>query len=124
MSPLQGQQYYLYQAVDQDGDVIAILLQRHRNQRAAKRFFRRLIKSQGSEPRWLFADKLRSYAAAHRIVMPTMHHVSMRIIERKSRINRHGNKGGRWEDFVHLSKRHVFSRSMDSPKISFALAVT
>jgi len=51
-----------------------ILLQRRRNQRAAERFFRRLIKDQGIEPRWLITDKLRSYAAAHRTVMPTVPH--------------------------------------------------
>ena len=71
---IQGQRHYLYRAVDQDGDVIDILLQRRRNQRAAERFFRRLIKGQGSEPRWLITDKLLSYAAAHRTVMPTVAH--------------------------------------------------
>ncbi|UCE62830.1 MAG: IS6 family transposase [Nitrospirota bacterium] len=71
---IQGHRHYLYRAVDQDGDVIDILLQYHRNQRAAERFFRRLIKGQGSEPRWLITDKLRSYAAAHRTVMATVHH--------------------------------------------------
>ncbi len=44
---IQGQRHCLYRAVDRDGDVIDILLQRRRNQRAAERFFRRLLKSQG-----------------------------------------------------------------------------
>jgi putative transposase len=56
------------------GDVIDILVQRRRNQHAAERFFRRLIKGQGGESRWLVSDKLRSYDAAHRTVMPTVHH--------------------------------------------------
>ncbi len=47
---MQGERHYLYRAVDQEGDVIDILLQHRRNQRAAERFFRRLIKGQGSEP--------------------------------------------------------------------------
>ncbi len=71
---IQGQRHYLWRAVDQDGDVIDILVQRRRNQHAAERFFRRLIKGQGGEPRWLVTDKLRSYDAAHRTVMPTVHH--------------------------------------------------
>ena len=53
---IQGERHYLWRAVDQDGDVINILVQRHRNQRAAERFFRRLLKSQGDEPRWLVTD--------------------------------------------------------------------
>ena len=71
---IQGQHHYLWRAVDQDGDVIDILVQRRRTQHAAERFFRRLIKGQGGEPRWLVTDKLRSYDAAHRTVMPTVHH--------------------------------------------------
>ena len=41
-----------------------------------ERFFRRLIKGQGGEPRWLVTDKLRSYAAAHCTIMPTVHHLN------------------------------------------------
>ncbi len=73
---IQGQRHSLYRAVDQDGDVIDILLQRRRNQRAAERFFRRLIKGQGREPRWLMTDKLRSYDAAHRTIMPSVNPIN------------------------------------------------
>jgi len=73
---IQGEQQYLWRAVDQDGDTIDILVQRRRNQRAAERFFRRLLKGQGGEPRWLVTDKLRSYDAAHRTVMPTVSHIN------------------------------------------------
>jgi putative transposase len=41
----------LWQTVDQDGDVINILVQRRRNQRAAERFSRRLLKGQEHELR-------------------------------------------------------------------------
>ena len=71
---IQGKRQYLWRAVDQDGDTIDILVQRRRNQRAAERFFRGLLKGQGREPRWLITDKLRSYDAAHRTVMPTVKH--------------------------------------------------
>jgi len=73
---IQGQHQYLWHAVDQDGDTIDILVQRRRNQRAAERFFRRLLKGQGREPRWLMTDKLRSYDAAHRTIMPTVPHIN------------------------------------------------
>jgi putative transposase len=73
---IQGQRHYLWRAVDQDGDTIDFLVQRRRNQRAAERFFRRLLKGQGCEPRWLVTDKLRSYDAAHRTIIPTMTHIN------------------------------------------------
>ncbi len=71
---IQGRRQYLWRAVDQDGDVIDILVQPRRDRRAAKRFFRKLLKGQGSEPRRLVTDKLRSYGAAHRTVMPSVVH--------------------------------------------------
>jgi putative transposase len=60
--------------VDQDGDLIDILVQPRRDRRAAARFFRKLLRSEGQTPRRLVTDKLRSYAAAHRSVMPTVVH--------------------------------------------------
>jgi putative transposase len=73
---IQGEQHYLWRAVDQDGDTIDILVQRRRNKKAAERFFRRLLKGQGVEPRWLITDKLRSYDAAHRTIMSSVHHIN------------------------------------------------
>ena len=71
---IRGRQQFLWRAVDQDGDVIDILLQPRRDRRAAERFFRKLLKGQGRAPRRLITDKLRSYSAAHRIVMPSVVH--------------------------------------------------
>ena len=68
---IQGRRQYLWRAVDEDGDVLDILVQSHRNRRAAVRFFRTLLKAQGRVPRRLITDQLRSYAAAARIVMPS-----------------------------------------------------
>ena len=71
---IRGQRQYLWRAVDQDGDVIDILVQSRRNRWAAARLFHKLLKGQGREPRRLITDKLRSYAAAHRAVMPSVIH--------------------------------------------------
>ena len=73
-----GERHYLWRAVDQDGDVIDILVQRYRNARAAKRFFRKLLKGQGSTPWKLVTDKLKSYSAAHRSIMPWVAHDTKR----------------------------------------------
>ena len=71
---IRGQRQYLWRAVDQDGDTIDILVQPRRDRCAAERFFQKLLKGQGGEPRRLVTDKLRSYAAAHRKVMPSVLH--------------------------------------------------
>jgi putative transposase len=71
---IQGKRHHLWRAVDQDGDVIDILVQTHRSARAARRFFRKLMKGQGAAPWRLVTDKLRSYSAAHREVMSSVPH--------------------------------------------------
>ncbi len=71
---IQGRQRYLWRAVDEDGDVIDILVQSRRNRRAVLRFFRKLLKGQGREPRRLVTDKLGSCKAAHRATMPSVIH--------------------------------------------------
>ena len=68
---------YLWRAVDQDGEVIDVFLQRRRDGKAAKRFFRRLLKTHRSEPRKIVTDRLRSYGVAHRELIPdTIHDTS------------------------------------------------
>ena len=69
-----GERHYLWRAVDEDGGVIDVLVRRYRNARAAERFFRKLLKGQGSKPWLLVTDKLRSYGAAHRRIMPSVDH--------------------------------------------------
>jgi transposase-like protein len=67
---INGKQHYLWRAVDQDGEVVDVYLQSKRDGAAAKRFFKRLLRSHGGEPRKIVADKLRSYGVAHREVIP------------------------------------------------------
>lgn len=84
---IQGQRHYLWRAVDQDGDVIDILVQRHRDAHAARRFLRKLLKGQGSEPWQLVTDKLRSYAAAHRSVMPSVAHDTRQYANNRAEVS-------------------------------------
>ena len=71
---INGKQHYLWRAVDQDGDVVDVYLQAKRDGAAAKRFFKRLLRSHGSEPRKIVTDKLRSYGVAHRELIPEAIH--------------------------------------------------
>jgi putative transposase len=74
---IDGKQHYLWRAVDQDGDVIVVFLQKRRDGAAAKRFFKRLLKTHHDEPRQIVTDKLRSYGVAHRELIPnTIHDTS------------------------------------------------
>ena len=61
---IRGKQHYLWRAVDQNGTVLDILVQSRRNKKAAKRFFRKLLKGLRYVPRVIVTDKLRSYSAA------------------------------------------------------------
>ncbi len=60
---IKGEPHYLWRAVDQDGDVIDILVQKKRDTQAAKRFFRKLLKKSGVSPNQIITDKLRSYGS-------------------------------------------------------------
>jgi len=71
---INGVQHYLWRAVDQDGAVLDILVQRRRDKGAAKKFFRRLLKDLQYVPRVLITDKLASYGAARREVLPSVEH--------------------------------------------------
>ena len=71
---IAGKKHWLWRAVDQDGFVLDILVQSRRDKKAAKRLFRKLLKKQGRAPRVLITDKLRSYAAAKREIMPGVEH--------------------------------------------------
>jgi putative transposase len=73
---INGEWKYLWRAVDQDGTVLDILVQNRRNTAAARRLFRRLLKRTGAVPRVVVTDKLHSYGAAHREVMPSVEHRS------------------------------------------------
>ncbi len=84
---IRGERHYLWRAVDQDGDVIEILVQRCRNARAAKRFFRKLLKGQGSKPWRLVTDKLRSYGAAHSTTMPSVEHNTERYANNRAEVS-------------------------------------
>ena len=67
----------LWRAVDQDGEVVDVFLQNRRDGKAAVRFFKRLLRVSGGEPRRIVTDKLRSYGVAHRELIPdTIHDTS------------------------------------------------
>lgn len=65
-----GQKHWLWRAVDQDGFMLDVLVQSRCNKKAATRLMCKLLKRNGHPPRGMITDKLRSYAAAKREIMP------------------------------------------------------
>jgi putative transposase len=71
---IAGKKHWLWRAVDQDGIVLDVLVQSRRDKQAAKRLLRKLLKKQMRPPRVLITDKLASYPAAKRELMPGVEH--------------------------------------------------
>lgn len=73
---IAGKKHWLWRAVDQDGYVLDEIVQSRRNTKAARRLLIRLMKKQGCLPKRIVTDKLRSYGAARRQIMPAVEHRS------------------------------------------------
>jgi putative transposase len=71
---INGEKRYLWRAVDQDGYILDEIVQIHRNTKAARRLLTRLLRKQGRPPKRIVTDKLGSYGAARRKVMPKVEH--------------------------------------------------
>jgi putative transposase len=81
---IRGERHYLWRAVDQDGTGLEILVQRRRDKEAAKTFFRTLLKGLTYVPRVIITDKLRSYGAAKRELMPSVEHRQHRYLHERA----------------------------------------
>jgi putative transposase len=81
---IKGERHYLWRAVDQDGNVLDILVQSHRNKKAAKKFFRKLLKRLTYVPRVIITDKLKSYGAAKRDILPGVEHRQHRYLNNRA----------------------------------------
>jgi transposase-like protein len=71
---IRGVRHDLWRAVDQDGHGLDILVQNRRNKKAAKQFFRKLLKGLTYAPRVIITDKLKSYGAAKQEMLPGVEH--------------------------------------------------
>ena len=84
---IDGKQHYLWRAVDQDGEVVDVFLQKKRSANAAKRFFKRIVKKHQGEPRKIVTDKLRSYGVAHRELMPATIHSTEKYANNRAELS-------------------------------------
>ena len=81
---IKGEHHYLWRAVDQEGQVLDILVQRRRDKRAAKKFSRKLLKGLTYVPRVIVPDKLGSYGAAKRELLPGVEHRQHRYVNNRA----------------------------------------
>src|SRR6476619_2431153 len=71
---IAGRKHWLWRAVDQHGIVLDVLVQSRRDKQAAKRLLRKLLKRQCRALRVMITDKLASYGAAKKEIMPGVEH--------------------------------------------------
>ena len=81
---INGKTHYLWRALDQNGNVLDILVQSRRNKTAAKKFFRKLLKGCRYVPRVIITDRLGSYGAAMREVLPSVEHRRSRYLNNRA----------------------------------------
>jgi putative transposase len=81
---INGQRQYLWRAVDQDGTVLDILVQRRRDKHTAKKFFHKLLKGCRYVPRVIITDQLKSYGAAKREILPGVEHRQHRYLNNRA----------------------------------------
>jgi putative transposase len=81
---INGTRHYLWRAVDQEGHVLDILVQSRRNKKAAKKFFRKLLKGCQYVPRVIITDQLKSYGSAKRELLPSVEHRQHRYLNNRA----------------------------------------
>ena len=127
MISIAGRKHWLWRAVDQHGVMLDILVQSRRNAKAAKRLLRKLLKKQGTAPRVMITDKLASYGAAKRGMMPSVEHRqhkglnnraenSHQPTRRRERIMKRFKSAGQVQRFlsVHDQVGNLFRRSANT----------
>src|SRR3954447_18846938 len=80
---IRGKLHYLWRAVNQHGTVLDVLVQSRRNAKAAKRSFKKLLKGLCYAPRVVVTDKLGSYGAAKREILPGVEHRQSRYLNNR-----------------------------------------
>jgi len=128
---IRSEQMYLWRAVDDEGEILDMLVQRRRDRRAAVKLMRKLLKGHGFAPTVIVTDKLGSYTAALRHLGMCCHHErglrannreenSHQVVRRRERNMQRFKSAGSAQRFLALygpvyntfnHQRHLISRS-------------
>jgi putative transposase len=113
---IQGEQHYLFWAVDQDGEVVDVFIQKRRDGKAAKRFFKRLLRRHNDEPRKIVTDKLRSYGVARREMLPEAIHDTSQYANNRAELSheptRVRERGMRKFKSMHQAQRFLSAHAL------------
>lgn len=111
---IAGKRFWLWRAVDSEGEVLDLLVQSRRNTAAAVRLMRKLLRKQGFAPEAIVTDRLRSYGAAIRelCLQRGMRRVSARTTGPRTRISRREEGNARCSGSSHRDRRSAFCRRM------------
>ena len=102
-----GKQRYLWRMMDQDAHVLDILVQSRRNAKAAKRFFRKLLKGLHNVPRVVVTDKLKSYGAAKREILPHVEHRQSKYLNNRAEVSHQPTRRRERQMQLFKSARHA-----------------
>ena len=80
----RGERHDLWWAVDQDGPMLDFLVPRRRDKKAAKKFFRKLLKGCHYVPRLIITDQLKSYGSAKREMLSGVEHRQHRYVNNRA----------------------------------------
>ena len=128
---IAGKRMYLWRAVDHEGEILDVLVQRRRDRGVAARLMRKLMRKQGFAPKRVVTDKLRSYSAAFRHLRLSCHHEqglrqnnraenSHQVVRRRARKLQRFKSPGSAQQFLSMHaavhntfnlQRHLVSRS-------------
>jgi len=86
---INGQRMYMWRAVDKEGEVLDMLVQKRRNKKAALKFLRKLLKNQGILPERIVTDGLASYRAALKVLQCQNRHTPGRLRDNNRVENSH-----------------------------------
>ena len=86
---ISGKRMWLWRAVDDEGEVLDVLVQKRRNTKAAMRLFRKLLRNTGVQPEIIRTDRLASYRAAARELGISRRHRPGRMIGNNRAENSH-----------------------------------
>jgi putative transposase len=93
---INGARQYLWRAVDQDGNVLDILVHPRCDKKAAKKFFRKLLKGCQYVPRVIVTDQLKTYGAARRAVLPSVEHRQHRYLNNRAENSHEPTRQREW----------------------------
>ena len=104
-----GRRMWLWRAVDDEGEVLDMLVQKRRNKHAALKLFRKLLKDQGVHPEAIVTDKLASYRAALRDLGMLDRHRPGGCCQSNANLSPGGRKKGRGRGGYSARDRHSAS---------------